>query len=119
MIFVICLLVVTAFCLSACSGDKDDDKNKIDFAKKNVIRLSTTKQVKGIDSPIVVLLLTENFTNPEKNGNIDSMTQMNSIYSCITRTMDLLYVQITKDALSENLEKGENAITKLKKIWNE
>lgn len=91
---------------------------EFDFAKKNIIRLSTTKQVKGIDSPIVVLLLTENFTNPEKNGNIDSMTQMNSIYSCITRTMDLLYVQITKDALSENLENGENAITKLKKICN-
>lgn len=92
---------------------------KFDFAKKNIIRLSTTKQVKGIDSPIVILLLTENFTDEQKNGDTDSMTQMNSIYSCITRTMDLLYVQITKAALSSNLEEnGENAITKLKKIWN-
>ena len=90
-----------------------------DFAKKNVIRLSTTKQVKGIDSPIVILLLTENFTDEQRNGDTDSMTQMNSIYSCITRTMDLLYVQITKNALSSNLKNGENAITKLKKIWNE
>ena len=48
MIFVICLLVVTAFCLSACSGDKDDDKNKIDFANDTFTVESAYAQAQGM-----------------------------------------------------------------------
>ena len=90
-----------------------------DFRTSNdVIRLSTTKMVKGIDSPIIILLLSETFTDLTKNGNTDSMSQMNSIYSCITRTMDILSIQTTEKALKTNLDSNEeNAITKLYKIW--
>lgn len=96
------------------------DNSAFDFAQKNVIRLSTTKQVKGVDSPIIILLLTANFVDTNKNGNTDPMSQMNSIYSCITRTMDLLYVQITEDALTSKLDnKKENSVTKLLKVWKE
>lgn len=48
MIFVICLLVVTAFCLSACNGDKDDDKNKIDFANDTFTVESAYAQAQGM-----------------------------------------------------------------------
>ena len=95
------------------------DDSRFDFRKSNdVIRLSTTKMVKGIDSPVIILLLSESFTDLSKNGNTDAMSQMNSIYSCITRTMDILSVQTTEKALKSNLDSNEeNAITKLLKIW--
>ncbi len=97
------------------------DDSRFDFKKSNdVIRLSTTKMVKGIDSPIIILLLSESFTDLSKNGNTDAMSQMNSIYSCITRTMDILSIQTTEKALRSNLDSNEeNAITKLFKIWKE
>ena len=95
------------------------DDPRFDFKKSNdIIRLSTTKMVKGIDSPIIILLLSESFTDLSKNGNTDAMSQMNSIYSCITRTMDILSVQTTEKALKTNLDSNEeNAITKLYEIW--
>lgn len=93
------------------------DDPKFDFHKsKGIVRLSTTKHVKGIDSPVIILLLNENFTDVTKNGNTDSKSQMNSIYSCITRTMDSLYIQITENTLKTNLEDGENSVTKLIKV---
>ena len=97
---------------------KIDDPN-FDFKKSyDTIRLSTTKMVKGIDSPVIILLLTEDFLDPTKNGNTDEMSQMNSIYSCITRTMDILSIQVTQAALETKLDStGENAITKLYNIW--
>ncbi len=96
---------------------KNMSDEKFDFNKSKIVRLSTTSFVKGIDSPIIMLLLTKEFFNTKGNGNLDSNSQMNAIYSCITRSMDLLYVQITKDALNSNLDKnGENAVTKLLKV---
>lgn len=123
----ICIVVPTDSDLIRMKGLLSDnhinalkiDDPKFDFRKANdTIRLSTTKMVKGIDSPVIILLLTEDFTDLSKNGNTDPMSQMNSIYSCITRTMDILSIQVTKKALTSNLDNaGENAITKLYNIW--
>lgn len=123
----ICIVVPTDSDLIRIKGLLSDnhinalkiDDTKFDFRKSNdTIRLSTTKMVKGIDSPVIILLLTEDFTDLTKNGNTDSMSQMNSIYSCITRTMDILSIQVTQKALSTNLDSsGENAIKKLYDIW--
>lgn len=82
---------------------KDDDS----------IRLSTIKYVKGIDSPILILLLTDNLTNKKSNGNMDSNAQMNCVYACITRAMDLLYVITTKEVASTHKSGKETSISHL------
>lgn len=69
-----------------------------DFKKDdNSIRLSTIKYIKGIDSPILILFLSEKLINKKLNGNMDSNIQMNCVYACITRAMDLLYIITTKE----------------------
>lgn len=82
---------------------KDDDS----------IRLSTIKYVKGIDSPILILLLTDNLTNKKANGNMDSNAQMNCVYACITRAMDLLYVITTKEVANTHKAGKETSISHL------
>lgn len=82
---------------------KDDDS----------IRLSTIKYVKGIDSPILILLLTDNLTNKKTNGNMDSNAQMNCVYACITRAMDLLYVITTKEVVNTHKLGKETSISHL------
>lgn len=82
---------------------KDDDS----------IRLSTIKYVKGIDSPILILLLTDNLTNKKTNGNMDSNAQMNCVYACITRAMDLLYVITTKEVANTHKSGKETSISHL------
>lgn len=75
-------------------------------ANDDKIRLSTIKYVKGIDSPVLILLLTDNLLNKKANGNMDSNAQMNCVYACITRAMDLLYVVTTKEL--SNIHKSKN-----------
>lgn len=87
---------------------KDDDS----------IRLSTIKYVKGIDSPILILLLTDNLTNKKANGNMDSNAQMNCVYACITRAMDLLYVITTKDVANNHKSNKETSISHLIGLMN-
>ena len=82
---------------------KDDDS----------IRLSTIKYVKGIDSPILILLLTDNLTNKKANGNMDSNAQMNCVYACITRAMDLLYVITTKEVANTHKAGKETSVSHL------
>ena len=82
---------------------KDDDS----------IRLSAIKYVKGIDSPILILLLTDNLTNKKANGNMDSNAQMNCVYACITRAMDLLYVITTKEVANTHKAGKETSISHL------
>lgn len=64
--------------------------------EENVIRLSTLKYVKGIDSPIVIMCLTEKTLDEGENGNLRKNNQMNAIYSSITRAMDILRIYVTK-----------------------
>lgn len=88
---------------------KDDDS----------IRLSTIKYVKGIDSPILILLLTDNLINKKANGNMDSNAQMNCVYACITRAMDLLYIITTKDVANLHKANKETAISHLIGLMNQ
>ena len=88
---------------------KDDDS----------IRLSTIKYVKGIDSPILILLLTDNITNKKANGNMDSNAQMNCIYACITRAMDLLYIITTKEVANLHRTNKESSISHLIDLMNQ
>lgn len=90
------------------------ESDDFSFKNENLIRLSTIKYVKGIDTPILILLLTENLLNKKANGNMDSNTQMNCVYACITRAMDLLYVITTKDAAkTRSSSLNSNAISYL------
>lgn len=79
---------------SGIMEDKSFDFNNAE----ELIRLSTIKYVKGIDTPILIFLMTEALTNRKANGNLEKHSQMNSIYACITRAMDKLIVISTKDA---------------------
>lgn len=95
------------------------ESNDFSFKNGNLIRLSTIKYVKGIDTPILIFLLTENLVNKKANGNMDSNTQMNCIYACITRAMDLLYVITTKDAAkTRKSSTNSNAISYLIDLMN-
>lgn len=71
------------------------------------IRLSTVKYVKGIDCPVILLLLNENFLNYRLNGNLDENSQMNGIYAAITRAMNVLSIFI--DNSSRFLENNEKS----------
>ena len=72
------------------------------------VRLSTIKYVKGIDSPVVILLLTRNYLNQGINGNLDENSQMNGIYACITRAMNILSVFISNDNNFLQIEKDSS-----------
>ena len=72
------------------------------------VRLSTIKYVKGIDSPVVILLLTRNYLKQGINGNLDENSQMNGIYACITRAMNILSVFISNDDNFLQIEKDSS-----------
>ncbi|UTC64537.1 AAA family ATPase [Treponema sp. OMZ 788] len=76
---------------------KEMEDKTYDFAKDDVIKLSTVKYVKGIDCPVVILFLSQSFINRRQNGNLDSNSQMNGIYACITRAMNILSVFISNN----------------------
>lgn len=89
------------------------ESKDFDFGNNDFIRLSTIKYVKGIDSPILILLLTDNLLNKKANGNMDSNAQMNCVYACITRAMDLLYVITTKEVANFHKAGKETSISHL------
>ena len=89
------------------------ESKDFDFGNNDFIRLSTIKYVKGIDSPILILLLTDNLLNKKANGNMDSNSQMNCVYACITRAMDLLYVITTKEVANLHKSGKETSISHL------
>ncbi len=83
--------------------------------EENCLRLSTIKYVKGIDCPVVILLLTKNYLNYALNGNLDTHSQMNGIYSSITRAMNILSIFISDDNafLAKN---NDSSISKFIKV---
>lgn len=71
-----------------------------DFSQTNIIRLSTVQSIKGIDSPVVLALLTDKLkeTQQENKANI--------IYACMTRAMDVLQIFVPKQYKAESSISG-------------
>lgn len=91
------------------SKEMEDNDFKFDD-NDDSIRLSTVKFIKGIDCPVVLLYLSNNYLEKETNGNMDKNTQMNGLYACITRAMNILSIFINNSA---NLLNSNNSISKL------
>ena len=91
------------------SKEMEDNDFKFDDSDDS-IRLSTVKFIKGIDCPVVLLYLSNNYLEKETNGNMDKNTQMNGLYACITRAMNILSIFINNSA---NLLNSNNSISKL------
>lgn len=87
------------------------------YSTDDFIKLSRIKYIKGIDIPIVILILDKSFINTQTNDNLDSFAQENSIYTCISRAMNILNVFfIDEDGkLLSTPQEGqkENAVYKL------
>lgn len=87
------------------------------YSTDDFIKLSRIKYIKGIDIPIVILILDKSFTDARTNDNLDSFAQENSIYTCISRAMNILNVFfIDEDGkLLSTPQEGqkENAVYKL------
>lgn len=96
------------------NSSKDIEPNEFKF-EENVIRLSTLKYVKGIDSPIVIMCLTKNVLNETVNGHLKRNNQMNAIYSSITRAMDILRIYVTNDYYEYD---KSNALSILIDVYN-
>ena len=75
-------------------GSENIEKSENPFGQQDLIKLNTVKYIKGIDCSIIMLLLTEDFVDKMKNGNLDKDAQMNGIYSSITRAMNSLSIFI-------------------------
>ena len=74
---------------------KSIESSDYDFAEfQNAVKLSKIKYVKGIDIPVIILVLDESFIDcsGEKNDGLDIYSQENSIYTCISRAMNILNV---------------------------
>lgn len=93
------------------SKEMEDDDFKFDD-NDDSIRLSTVKFIKGIDCPVVLLYLSNNYLEKETNGNMDKNTQMNGLYACITRAMNILSIFINN---SGRVLDSDNSISKLYK----
>lgn len=117
------------FCIIAPNNDVlDVFKNKLkntvsleddafDFnSEDDLIRLSRLKYVKGIDLPVIMLILDKSFLDKEANDNLDIYGQENSIYTCISRAMNIINIFFIDDGeILKEPEKGEkkNSIYKL------
>lgn len=69
------------------------------FEDKNIVRLSTMHSSKGLDFPVVILILDHrpHGLGPYDEGTIDRMTR-NLVYVSITRAMEQLYVCTLENA---------------------
>lgn len=97
-------------------SDDFDFKGTEDF-----IKLSKIKYVKGIDIPVIMLVLDEDYIdlNGEHNDGLDFFAQENSIYTCISRAMNILNVFfINSGLLLKESDNGtpDNAVLKLYNI---
>lgn len=109
---------------------KEKLKNTISIESENFdfstsddsIKLSRIKYIKGIDIPIVFLILDKSFIDTQANDNLDSFAQENSIYTCISRAMNILnvfFIDENGELLSAPQEKQkENAVCKLFKAMD-
>lgn len=85
---------------------KERDIDNIDYEKEYVIHLGTIEAIKGIDCPIVLLLVTNNIlTKP----NIQ-----NSLYSVINRAMHLLQVFMPVETTKNQNEFIKNFVSLLR-----
>lgn len=96
---------------------KMEDKNFNFTSSDNTIRLSTVKYIKGIDCPVVLLLLSKNYINQKTNGNLDKYSQMNGLYACMTRAMNILSIFINEnDGNGGSILDSDNTVSKLYKV---
>lgn len=93
------------------------EKGEYDFEKdKDLIKLSKIKYVKGIDIPVILLVLDEDFIDKTKNDDMDIYSQENSIYTCISRAMNILnvfFINNGKLLTPSEDKKKKNAVLKL------
>lgn len=101
------------------------ESDSFDFnGTEDSIRLSKIKYVKGVDIPVILLVLDEDFIDLEgkKNDGLDFFAQENSIYTCISRAMNILNVFFVdgENLFKENESKKlNNAVLKLYNIMKE
>ena len=83
-----------------------------------LILLSKIKYVKGIDIPVIILVLDEDFLDRtgKENDGLDIYSQENSIYTCISRAMNVLnvfFIDNGKMLIHSEDAKKNNAVLKL------
>lgn len=100
-------------------NSKSIDTEDFDFEKdKDLIKLSKIKYVKGIDIPVILLVLDEDFIDKtgKENDGLDIYSQENSIYTCISRAMNILnvfFIDNGKMLIHSEDAKKNNAVLKL------
>ena len=98
---------------------KSIESSDFDFNNdKDFIKLSKIKYVKGIDISVILLILDEDFIDKsgKENDGLDIYSQENSIYTCISRAMDILnvfFVSSEKMFAPSTDKKTNNAVIKL------
>lgn len=99
------------------------EDNSFDFnADNDAVKLSRVKYVKGIDFPVIILILDKSFIDKTKNDNLDIHGQENGIYTSISRAMNMLCVFFIDDG--ELLQQPEahqktNAVYKLFQVMDD
>lgn len=100
-------------------NSKSIEADDFDFEKdKDLIKLSKIKYVKGIDIPVIILVLDEAFLDRtgKENDGLDIYSQENSIYTCISRAMNILnvfFIDNGKMLIHSEDAKKNNAVLKL------
>lgn len=98
---------------------KSIETGDYDFeADKNFIKLSKIKYIKGIDIPVIFLILDEDYIDRtgKENDGMDIYAQENSIYTCISRAMNILnvfFINSGKMLVPAEDVKKNNAVLKL------
>lgn len=85
---------------------------------KDSIKLSKIKYIKGIDIPVIFLILDEDYIDRtgKENDGMDIYSQENSIYTCISRAMNILnvfFINSGKMLVPAEDVKKNNAVLKL------
>ena len=94
------------------TGDYDFEEDK------DSIKLSKIKYIKGIDIPVIFLILDEDYIDRtgKENDGMDIYSQENSIYTCISRAMNILnvfFINSGKMLVPAEDAKKNNAVLKL------
>lgn len=94
------------------TGDYDFEEDK------DSIKLSKIKYIKGIDIPVIFLILDEDYIDRtgKENDGMDIYAQENSIYTCISRAMNILnvfFINSGKMLVPAEDVKKNNAVLKL------
>lgn len=98
---------------------KSIETGNYDFEEdKDFIKLSKIKYIKGIDIPVIFLVLDEDYIDRtgKENDGMDIYSQENSIYTCISRAMNILnvfFINSGKMLVPADDAKKNNAVLKL------